>query len=196
MRPSSRVSTKRTSSTTVRFVTSSRCCTVSAGFPHFDMNAQWSDPQPVSRTPHKDQKNPTPASMRTWLTVDEYRWVRVHQRLLRVHPGTVPRRRRRRTTTRRPFSWQRHARQPSPASDVSEQENASRAIDSESALLPMVGLSLPLTCTGHRGSARSISKERESCAKENCGFDGGVMPRFDYNCGIDFFYPWPRIAGN
>ena len=92
--------------------------------------------------------------------------------------------------------WQRHARQPSPASDLSKQENASRAVGSESALLPMVGLSLPLTCTGHRGSARSVSGGRGSCAKEDCGVGGGVMPRFDYDCGIDFFYPWPRIAGN
>ena len=50
-----------------------------------------------------------------------------------------------------------------------------------------VGLSLPHICTGHRGSARSVSGRRGSCAKEDCGFGGEVMPRFDYNCGIDSF---------
>jgi hypothetical protein len=39
--------------------------------------------------------------------------------------------------------WQRHARQPGPASDASKQENTSRAVGSESALLPEVDAALP-----------------------------------------------------
>jgi hypothetical protein len=105
--------------------------------------------------------------------------------------------------------WQRHARQSSPASDASKQENASRAVGSESALLPVVsgsaersalnlrrrvGLSLPHICTGHRGSARSVLEARILC-------EGGLWIWWRSHATVRlrlrhrFLYPWPRIAG-
>jgi len=141
-RPSSRVSTKRTSFTTVRSMTSSRCCTVSAGFPHFDMNAQWSDPQPVSRTPHKG-KQPHPGFN---ADLAHSGWIQMGQGPLEIATGAA----RQGSTAEKEkddegatlLLWQRHARQLSPASDTSNQENASRAVGSESALLPMVSVAL------------------------------------------------------
>ena len=100
-------------------MTSSRCCTLSAEFPHFDMNAQWSDPQPVSRTPHKGKKS------HPGLNADPpySGWIQMGQGPSEIATG-APRHgsmvKKENDDEASLFLWQRYARQSSPAPDVSK----------------------------------------------------------------------------